>query len=210
MSPDSYIYNGEGGNRRKPKEYAMVNNIENVNNEQNILLNDDIRRQMAVLMGGKKDKNLELTPQQRKAIVKNYIGMYYALAAMHWCAGKSLGVAWQKALDLMNSFVAGKAKTLNNPVNKYLVGFHAQHRRAMSEFIITSPNSGDIVNLSAEDRKIWSDFATKRFHGHMDALNDLHRQFETEQKEEKVAFDTARQKIKNFMMNLMQQKQSVK
>lgn len=194
----------------------MMNNTENVDNGINIFSKPEIQQQMAVLMCGKQQEKQDLTTQQKEAITQSYMEMYFALAAFNWGGGMTLGVAWQKALEQMHAFVSSKAKTVSNPVNKYLVGVHAQHRRDMSERMMFSPNAEDKLNLNKQDTMMWNAVSLKKFQNSKAVLTDIHKQFEPKvikidsanfkrKSEAVILFNKAKQQAKFLTAKLAQQ-----
>ena len=181
----------------------MVNDLGNANNEQSVLLNADVRRKIVLLMRGHKDDKIEVPQHQQQQIAKNYMKTFYALAAINWTKGMVLGAAWQKALDQMNSFVVGKAKSPNNPVNKYLVGIHAQNRREISEYMMFSPNSDEKLGLDLAVAKVLLDYATKRFHAGLGKLNEIHAQYEPKTQENKdIVSKLTEQRTQDLMQKM--------
>lgn len=182
----------------------MMTDFSKFQNEKNILSHPDIQQNMMILMGGGKEKEQELTQEQQKQITRNYIAMYFALGAVNWCQGTTLGVAWQKALNQMDSFVESKTKIANHPMSQYLAKIHAQHRREMSKAIMTSPYANYKLMISPELAKGWSDFATKHFQENKNALNGLYNKLMPNQKLEKQSENNPFKMAQDKMCNKMQ------
>lgn len=195
----------------KTKECAMTDDFASFQNERDILLNPDVQDKMAILMGTKKENQPELTPEQQKQITKNYIAMFFSLGVIYWCNGATLGVAWQKALEQMDSFVKTKIKVVNHPMAKYLNKLHEKHRHDTSKEIMMNPNSNMKLDLPAKVAKQWADFATKHFQENKGALNNLYQQLMPQQQmaeeSKKEPFKTAQEKTLKMMQQLMLQYQ---
>ncbi len=187
----------------------MTDNFENFQNERNILLRPDVQNDMLILMGGQKEKTRDLTKEQQNQITKNYVAMYFSLAAVNWCQGTTLGIAWQKALEQMDSFIKAKIKVENHPMTKWLAKIHSRHHREMSKEIMTNQNANNKISMSPESAKKWSAFSAKHFEENKNSLNGLYNQLMPQQKvqqqSENNPFKMAIDKISKTMQTIMLQ-----
>lgn len=184
----------------------MANDFENFQNARQ-LLNQDIQSKMAILMGIKPEKQIELTPEQKNQITKNYIAMYYSLAWINWCNGASLGTAWQKALEQMDGFVAGKIKVANHPMVGFLKELHVKHRQKMAKEIMTSKYADIKLELDSQRYKAYVGNIVQRFEENKNALNGLYNQLMPKQKTEEIdakqPFKMAQDKALQMMQQLL-------
>lgn len=182
----------------------MANDFENFQNARQ-LLNQDIQSKMAILMGVKPEKQIELTPEQKNQITKNYIAMYYSLAWINWCNGASLGTAWQKALEQMDGFVAGKIKVANHPMVGFLKELHVKHRQKMSKEIMTSEFADVKLNLDSQRYKVYMGNVAQHFEESKNALNGLYNQLMPKQKTEKIDNTQPFKMVQTKALQMMQQ-----
>ena len=113
-----------------------------INENQNDFTNLTLQQKKFIMMGGDiKTQQKQLSPETIKQINKNYRLMYFAFTSINWGQGKTLGMAWQKALEQMDAYVASKTKIANHPINNELVKIHNKFRRDMSKHIMTSDYS---------------------------------------------------------------------
>lgn len=180
----------------------MANDFEKFQNER---VNQEIQNKMAILMGGKPEKQPQLTPEQKKQITKNYIAMFYSLGWVNWCNGASLGTAWQKALEQMDGFVAGKTKVANHPMAGFLKELHAGHRKNMSKEIMTSKYAEMKLNLEPQMVRVWIGSIVKHFEENKNALNGLYNQLMPKQKTETLNKEQPFKMAQNKTLQMIQQ-----
>ena len=199
------------GELQKPKEHAMTDYVSNFRKQRDILWNPDIRDKMAILTGANKEHQKEIPEEHQKQIVKNYVAMYFTLAAINWCHGMTLGMAWQKALEQMDAYIKSKTKIANHPMRKYLTEMHAIRRREMAKEIMTNPHANDKLSLNPETAAKWESFSTKHFQKNKNALNMLYKQYMPKQpinvQTNENSFKVAQEKMFTKMQQiLLQQK----
>lgn len=142
--------------------------------------NELLEKKMGVLFAQPQEKSKEkqLSPEDKKAIEKGLGDLFFGLAWTNWLNGATLGIAWQKALEQVDSFVAGKNQ--NNPATKYLREVAAANKARMSRIIMTSSYSNEKMNCPPEKFKEWSELGTKWTNDGLKQLNDKFKQFEPE------------------------------
>jgi hypothetical protein len=179
--------------------------VQNVDNQ--ILLNPDVKQRILMMTGESKDKKLELTKDQEKQIARHFATMFYALTTIHWCNGATLGVAWQKALEQMSSFVKTKSNP-EHPMNKYLHALDNQYRRDISERIMTSPYSDSKIEMNSERAKQWVTHETQEYKKSLQFMNDMYKQYMPEKKSDVqpkvVSFKIAQEKTYEQMLKILQ------
>lgn len=178
----------------------MMNEIENLQTKEQFFMNPLIQQNIAMITGEQqKNKKQELSPEEKEQITKKYVNMYYALAAIHWCKGGTLGRAWQKALNQMDNFVKSKTKVLGHPMNPHLISVHAQFKRRMSESLLTNPYVDCETNLSKEHKEQWIKFSTEYVKSDMAFFNSMHDKYmpkeKIQEKSAKEPFKQAQQKV---------------
>jgi len=173
--------------------------------KENFLMNPEIQQSMAMLMGGDKKETKQLSEEQKKQIIKKYVNMFYSLAAINWCNGTTLGVAWQKALNQMDEFVKSKTKVLNHPMNPYLVAVHAKYKRHISETLLTNKHVNEKLNMSKELKEEWKRFASANVGKDMEFFNNLHKEFMPEQNITKLPVAEPFKKAQDKALSKMQQ-----
>ena len=175
--------------------------IQDLNSNPNIL---DFQQKQMMMMGIQKNQ-IKLSREEIKKIKQNYVGMFYALAAINWSQGMTLGMAWQKALRQMDAFVASKTKIQNHPMNQYLVKMHTEFRRDMSKTIMTNQYSEEKLNPRLA--KCFMAYGTKRVKETKGALNNLYQKYmpkqNVQQKTGINSFDIAKQNIQRMLLQQM-------
>lgn len=182
----------------------MINEVNN--NVQNL----SFQQQQIVMMGGMVDsKQKKLSPSEIKKMKSDYVAMYFGLVSINWGNGKTLGGAWQKALEQMDGFVMGKAKIANHPMNQELINFHREFRHNMAKSIMTNPNSN--IMLSPRLKQDFIDYGTRRVKESKPALDMLYQKYmpDTNQmiKQNPTAqkFNTATLNMQQIMQQMMLQ-----
>ena len=197
------IYDMEWGRRaQKPKESAMTQ--ENINNMKNI----EFQQKQIMMVGGLgDDKKQKLSPETIKQMKTNYIKMYYGFVSINWGMGKTLGVAWQKALEQMDGFIATKAKIVGHPINNELIKFHKEFRHDMAKTIMTNPYTEE--KLPERLKKIFFDDGTKRVKESKGVLDSMYQQYMPKNIFEKTQvahkFALANQKTQQMLQQLLMQ-----
>ena len=155
-----------------------MNNVDN-----SFLANPEIQQSMMKLMGiANQTKKKQISKEEIKQIKEKYVKMFFALGAINWCNGGTLGQAWQKALDTMGEYIKSKTKVLNHPMNPYLVAIHAKYRRAISEMILTNPHSNEELRVKdPKFRNWWRAYATERIKESKQFFDKLHQDYMPEQ-----------------------------
>ncbi|MBN1324864.1 MAG: hypothetical protein JW974_01460 [Alphaproteobacteria bacterium] len=141
----------------------------------------------------------KLSPEDKKPIEKGVGDLFFGLAWTNWINGSSLGSAWQKALNQVDSFIA--TKTQNNPATKYLREVAAVGKSRMSRIIMTNQNSNEKIDCPPEKIKEWSEIGSKWTSQGLQSLNDKVKEFEPEKKE--FAIQNNQQRFQNSQQNIM-------
>lgn len=151
--------------------------------------------------------NKKISTDEIKKIKENYIGMYYGLVSVNWGRGMTLGMAWQKGLEQMDGFIAGKTKMLNHPLNKEILKIHSEFRRDMAKEIMSSEYANE--KLEPALAKSFIEYGTKRVKETKDYLNGMYQKYMPEKTDAKQSntksFDVAKQKTQQLMQQLIAQ-----
>lgn len=175
-------------------------------NKNEIFSHPDIQQRMLMIMGNEKDKKLELDSVTENKIAQNYQKMFFALATIRWCRGETLGIARQRALDQMNSYVKSKAN-IAHPMNKYLIAINGQVAREISYRNMTDENSDKKIDMNSDLAKKWSVEATKVFQQCMRELNDIYQKHmpakEKKEQPATVKFELAQRRAQQLMQKVL-------
>lgn len=177
-----------------------------MNENISLFQNPEIQQKMLILAGHKIEPAKELSAEIKKQIQKDYTAMFYSIAAINWCRGGTLGMAWQKGLEQMNSFVLTKMQQPNNPVGKYLSQFHNEFKKDMAKDIMTGQHSGDKLELAPEFIKDWIEYATNKFKEKMSHLNGLYKQYVSDKQVDNAktkSFENGKQNAMNLMQQML-------
>ena len=202
MSNESYIFVVRGVNPIKPKGAAMMKNL-NANQQ-----NSTLQQKQVIMMGGRiKTVQKNLSPEEIRKIGKNYRLMYFSFTSINWSQGMTLGMAWQKALEQMDSFIVTKTKLKNHPMNNELMKIHAEFRRDMSKHIMTSEYAED--KLKEHHKKSFRDYGEEFFKKSKTYLDGIYGQYMPKQKIAQqpkfVNFKIAQQKTQNILQQILLQ-----
>ena len=177
-------------------------------NKEGIFSHPDVQQRMLMIMGEEKNQKLELSKEEEKKIVQIYATMFFALVVMRWCRGETLGVARQKSLEQMNSFVKSKVNVAH-PMNKYLMTINNQYHRFISQLNMTDKNSDKKIEVSSELATKWSMEATKQFKESLKLLNKMYAKYMPEKDVKKqpanVKFNLAQKRAQQMMQQLLLQ-----
>ena len=139
--------------------------------------------------------------------------MYYGLTSLNWSKGMTLGMAWQKALEQMESFIAGKTKQINHPVNEHLVKIHTDFKKDMSKYIMDRAGKESETKLSPRLMKIFAEDGTKMTQRGKDALNQFYKKYMPQQnvsdKKSIHNFEIVKQKTQQLMQQIMLQQKTM-
>ena len=213
------MFKREGWTGQKPKGFAMMNEYLNYDefiksqNKDGILSHPDVQQRLLMIMGNEKNKKLELSKDEEKAIAKNYQTMFFALATIRWCNGGTLGMARQKSLEQMDNFVKSKVN-IAHPMNKYLMAINSQTRREIAALNMTDENSDKKIETNSAVAKKLSAEATKEFQESLKNLNDMYKKYMPEKDIKKMpatkSFNVAQQKAQQLMQQLVMAQQMMK
>ena len=186
----------------KPKGSAMT---EVLNTNQ---LNLELHQKKFILMGGKiKNVQKKLSANEIAQIKKSYRRMYFAFTSINWANGMTLGMAWQKALEQMNSFVATKSKIKNHPVNDELMKIHAEFRREQSKHIMTSEYANE--KLSDKYKKSFFDYGNQKLKKYKSVIDGMYKQYmpqpEITKQQKTSDFGIGMQKTQQILQQLLLQ-----
>ena len=138
--------------------------------------------------------NFNINEKDLNAIKHEFIKMYNSLATINYCRGGTVGMAQQKALDQMSSFV--KAKTVqNHPMNEYLKKLDSDNRKTMSEYIMKNSFSNDVFNDDVAAKQ-WGKMAENELKSSLGKFNDIYRKYPAVQQDN----------VKNVQSNEQQQR----
>jgi len=172
--------------------------------------NSEFQKKQFMLMGGEmKNINNKLSAEEIKQITKNYRDMYFALTSINWGMGMTLGMAWQKALEQMDSFVAAKTKVENHPMNAELTKIHREFRRNMAKHIMTSEYAEE--KLDEHHKKMFISYGEKMCVKSKKVLNDIYQKHMPKMEITKqpigFKFQLAQQKTQNIIQQMILQQQ---
>jgi len=174
--------------------------------QDGIFSHPDVQQKMLMIMGNEKNKKLELSKEEEKKIAQSYVKMHVALSAIRWCQGETLGVARQKSLEQLNSYVKSKTN-IAHPMNKYLMAINAQVHREVAEINMKDSNSNKKVEMTSALKQRWIQEETKKFQQSMQVLNDMYKKYMPEKTLDKMpaakSFETAKQKAQQMMQQIL-------
>ena len=139
-------------------------------------LNLELQQKKLLMMSVESEKvQQKLSLEEIAQIKKDYRKMYWAFVSVNWAKGMTLGVAWQKALEQMNSFVATKIKVENHPMNNELIKINAQFRHDMAKHIMTSEYAEE--KLSDRLKKSFLEYGEQEFKKANTSLNTIYQKY---------------------------------
>lgn len=168
----------------------------------------DFQKKQFLLMGGKiKNIQKKLPQAEITKLKKYYRDMYFGLTSINWGHGMTLGMAWQKALEQMDAFVAAKTKNQNHQVGAELAKIHKEFRRNMAKHIMTSEYSEE--KLSEQHKQLFISYGEKKFQQAKNPLNEMYKKYtpqqEVTQQPKFVQLDLAKQKTQQIMQQILLQ-----
>lgn len=192
---------GKGWNLRKQKEFAMMNEL---NLKQK---NFEIQQKQFIMVGGKFDQQKKLTPQEIKQLEQDYRTLYFGLVSLNWSRSMTLGMAWQKALEQIESFITGKTKNTNHPVNEHLVKIHNRFKQDQSKHIMECAGKESELKLNKNLVKFFETAGVEMVQKGKSAINKIYEKYKTEQniQNKYKKFDIAKQKTQQIMQQFMLQ-----
>ena len=175
--------------------------------------NLEIQKNFFIMMGGElENTQTKLSKLEIEKLKKDYVGMYYAFTSINWGQGMTLGMAWQKALEQMDAFVATKAKIPNHPANQELIKYHTSFKRDMARSIMQSKYAN--LKLREDFKKSFLDYGTKRLKEKKNSINNTYKKYmpvqQISKQPQSVQFDLARKKAEQLMrvqMLIIQQRE---
>lgn len=180
-------------------------------NKEGVLSHPDVQQRMLMMLGQEKNSKLELSKQEENKIARNYQKMFFALATIRWCNGATLGVARQKSLEQMNSFVKSKTN-IAHPMNKYLMSINNQMFREISQRNMTDENSDKKINIDSALAKKWTDEATQEFQKCLKELNEMYQKYMPEKTLDNMpatkSFENAKLKARHMLQQLLIQQEA--
>ena len=144
----------------------MNNNTQNQNTTQFIM----------ALYGAKRAMGNALSPELQRKITREYKRMYFGLAMTMWTRNKTLGHAWQSAMDMAGTFVT--TRNADNPAAQQLKKAHAEHRAKWSRVIMTNPNSQMKIPNNPELVSKLNAYGAKNTSDALNIINGILRQYE--------------------------------
>lgn len=113
----------------------------------------------------------KVSHDDRRALQQAYIKLFSGLSRVNWSAKKTLGRAWQSAINLCELFIAVKSKnTPHNPALKYLSAVHKSHKKYWSRVIMLHQSRDTIINQPKSQRIGMARSGTKMI---QDAINTI-------------------------------------
>ena len=169
-------------------------------------IDTEFPRKQFIMMGGPlKVVQNKLSHAETEKMKKDYVGMYYGLTSINWGHSMTLGMAWQKALEQMDAFVASKVKIQNHLVNTELMKYHTEFRRNMAKNIMTSKYADE--KLPERLKKSFVDYGTKWVKETKGALDKMYKAHMPKQEAPKApnikTFDIVKQKTLQLMQQQM-------
>ena len=184
----------------KPKGTAMTqvlySDIRNLEFQQNKIL----------LVGGKTQlSEKKLSANDIQKMQQNYVQMFFGFTSVNWGNGKTLGAAWQHALEQMDAFVESKAKIPNHPMIKELIKYHKNFRKDWAKTIMTSPHAQDKLNENL--KKMFYKDGIASIKQSKTVLDNMYKHFIPEQSVYKApeakSFELAKQNTQKLMQQIM-------
>ena len=167
----------------------------------------ELQQKQIMLMGGNVKQQKNLSQPEIEKLKKDFIGMYFALAAINWGHGMNLGRAWQTALEQMGAFVSAKAKITNHPVCNHLNKIYSDFRRDMSRHIMTSEYAN--AKLNPEFANSFINYGTRRIQETKNSINNLYQKYMPQKQIQNPfighKFEIAKQNTQKIMQQMLLQ-----
>lgn len=175
--------------------------------------NIEFQQKQFIMMGGTiKINQKKLSQATKEKMIKDYRNMYYAFTSINWGNGMNLGMAWQKALEQMDAFVATKAKIPNHPANQDLVKYHSEFRRNMAREIMTNENSN--IKLEERLKKLFLTNGNTELKKAKSSLDEIYKQYmptkQITKQPKTVILNLAKKRTEQFMQMILMQQQRQK
>ncbi len=174
---------------------------------------NELQQKQFIMIGGTIENQKKLSPEEIKQIRKNYREMYYGLTSLNWSKGMTLGMAWQKALEQIESFIVGKTKKANHPVNECLIKIHTRFKKEMSRHIMNRAGKESESKLSPRLMKIFAEDGIKMTQKGKDVLNQFYQKYMPQQnisdKQSVHKFEIVKQKAQQLMQQIMLQQKTM-
>lgn len=177
---------------------------QNINNK-----NLTLQQKQIIMMGGNIKTEQKLSQQEIENIKKDYSRMYYAFTSINWAHGMTLGMAWQKALEQMQSFVAIKSENANHPMTNELIKIHREFHHDMAKRIMTSEYTGD--KLSENHKKSFLDYGQKQFKKSKESLDAVYKKYmptkEITKESKIIKLEIGKQRAQQILHQMLLQQQ---
>ncbi len=151
------------------------------------------------------DKDLEQT-RDLEQIKLAFTKMYNSLAKINFCRGGTVGMAQQKALDQMSSFVKIKT-TQDHPLNEFLKNLDSEHRKTTAEHIMKSSSSNNVFddNIVANN---YRQMAESELKTSLKNFNSIYRKYPGSQlgNDKGTQININQQKLIQMYLQMVQQK----
>lgn len=178
------------------------------NDKSNIFFQQPIiQEQLRILTADEKGK--QISKEDKEKLAKNFSVMFFAVSAINWANGMTLGQAWQKSLEHLETFVKTR-ENIDNPVYGYLRGLMSMYRAKWSETIMKSPNSNKKLELPEKYKEQWLKTANKEYSNSFTEISTIYNKYEPPHKTHAKYTTLVRgqRKIQSmFMQNMMNQNQ---
>ncbi len=172
----------------------------------NIPTNINAKEQLNMLHG--MDAKPQLTEIQKQQLAKAYFELYFGLACTNWCNKKTLGAAWQTALDQTDAFI--KSKKTDNPAAMYLHQIHASHKTAWPKHIMSHPKRDSMLEASKDEIAKLKEYGAKSTKSALDKIGVTLKQYEkATPKQAAGTLDQSKHPNKEQIMELLKAKQKL-
>ncbi len=168
---------------------------------------NELLQKQFLMMGGMLDQQKKLTPQEIKKIEQDYRTMYFGLTSLNWSQGMTLGMAWQKALEQMWSFIGGKTKNGNQLVNEHLVKIHTRFKQDQSKHIMECTGKESETKLSKEMAKFFQNGGAEMVQKGKEVIDKVYEKYHTEQNVQKNSdgkkFEIAKYNVQKIVQQML-------
>jgi len=142
---------------------------------------------------------IKIDEKDLEQIKQAFESMYNSFTTINFCEGGNAGMAQQKALNQMSSFV--KVKNRNDtPLSEYLKKIDADNRKKMSEYIMKSDYSKEVFEGKDVERQTKLAEAKKNLKTNFERFNAIYRKYKPVQQNGKNKLPT--DEYKQYMIQM--------
>jgi len=166
-----------------------------------------LEQNMAIVMGQKVPKELELSRDDKEKLSAAYFKLYFGLTFANWLRGGTLGAAWHRAMQQVAAMI--NSKNAANPAAMYLRQVHAAHKARWAKVIMTNPNRDKEIECSDKNRAKWTGAANKNVGDAMATVNGVLAAYKSAEKPDAkpAQYATAAQKLQAIIISQMKERQ---